>query len=63
VHERRQELQKRARELDIREGLIADAEKRVESKLMQIKESQQRLATAAQQKEESEAARFKGLNA
>ena len=30
---------------------------------MQIKESQQRLATAAQQKEESEAARFKGLNA
>ena len=41
MQERRQELQKRARELDIREGLIADAEKRVESKLMQIKESQQ----------------------
>ena len=36
---------KSARELDIREGLIAHAEKRVESKLMQIKESQQQLAT------------------
>ena len=61
LQERRQELEKRARELDIREGLIADAEKRVESKLMQIKEGQQQLATAAQQKEESEAARFKSL--
>ena len=61
LQERRQELEKRARELDIREGLIADAEKRVESKLMQIKEGQQQLATAAQQKEEGEAARFKSL--
>jgi flagellar motility protein MotE (MotC chaperone) len=61
LQERRQELEKRARELDIREGLIADAEKRVESKLMQIKEGQQQLATAAQKKEEAEAARFKSL--
>ncbi len=61
LQERRQELDKRARELDIREGLIADAEKRVESKLMKVREGQQQLATAAQQKEESEAARFKSL--
>jgi flagellar motility protein MotE (MotC chaperone) len=61
LQERRQELEKRARELDIREGLLADAEKRVESKLMQIKEGQQQLATAAQQKDEAEAARFKSL--
>jgi flagellar motility protein MotE (MotC chaperone) len=61
LQERRQELEKRARELDIREGLIADAEKRVESKLMQIKEGQQQLAAAAQKKEEAEAARFKSL--
>jgi flagellar motility protein MotE (MotC chaperone) len=61
LQERRQELEKRARELDIREGLIADAEKRVESKLMQIRESQQQLAAAAQKKEEAEAARFKSL--
>ena len=61
LQERRQELEKRARELDIREGLIADAEKRVESKLMQIKEGQQQLSTAAQKKDEAEAARFKSL--
>jgi flagellar motility protein MotE (MotC chaperone) len=63
LQERRQELEKRARELDIREGLIADAEKRVESKLMQIKEGQQQLAAEAQKKDEAEAeaARFKGL--
>jgi flagellar motility protein MotE (MotC chaperone) len=61
LQERRQELDKRARELDIREGLIADAEKRVESKLMQIKEGEQELAVAAQKKDEVEAARFKSL--
>jgi flagellar motility protein MotE (MotC chaperone) len=61
LQQRRQELEKRARELDIREGLIADAEKRVESKLLQIKESQQQLVTATQKKDEAEAARFKGL--
>jgi flagellar motility protein MotE (MotC chaperone) len=61
LQQRRQELEKRARELDIREGLIADAEKRVESKLMQVKESQQQLVTATQKKDEAETARFKGL--
>jgi flagellar motility protein MotE (MotC chaperone) len=61
LQQRRQELEKRARELDIREGLIADAERRVESKLMQVKEGQQQLATAVQKKDEAEAARFKGL--
>ena len=61
LQERRQELERRARELDIREGLIADAEKRVESKLLQIKEGQQQLVTAEQKKEENEAARFKSL--
>jgi flagellar motility protein MotE (MotC chaperone) len=61
LQERRQELEKRARELDIREGLIADAEKRVESKLMQIKEGREQLAVEAHKKEDAEAARFKGL--
>jgi flagellar motility protein MotE (MotC chaperone) len=61
LQERRQELDKRARELDIREGLIAGAEKRVDSKLTEIKEGQAQLATAAQKKDEAEAARFKGL--
>jgi flagellar motility protein MotE (MotC chaperone) len=61
LQERRQELDKRARELDIREGLIAEAEKRVDSKLTEIKEGQAQLATAVQIKDEAEAARFKGL--
>jgi flagellar motility protein MotE (MotC chaperone) len=61
LQERRQELDKRSRELDIREGLIAEAEKRVDSKLAQIKEGQAQLAVAEQKKDEAEAARFKGL--
>jgi flagellar motility protein MotE (MotC chaperone) len=58
---RRQELDKRGRELDIREGLIAEAEKRVDSKLAEIKQGEAQLATATQKKDEAEAARFKGL--
>jgi flagellar motility protein MotE (MotC chaperone) len=61
LQERRQELDKRGRELDIREGLIAEAEKRVEGKLAQIKENEAALTTAAQKKDAAEAARFKGL--
>jgi flagellar motility protein MotE (MotC chaperone) len=61
LQERRQELDKRARELDIREGLIAEAERRVDSKLAEIKEGQAQLAAAEQKRDEVEAARFKGL--
>jgi flagellar motility protein MotE (MotC chaperone) len=59
--ERRQELDKRARELDIREGLIAEAEKRMEARLAEIKTTQAQLVVAAEKKDEAEAARFKGL--
>lgn len=61
LQERRQELDKRARELDIREGLIGEAEKRVDAKLTEIKEGQAQLAVAAQKKDEAEAARLKSL--
>jgi flagellar motility protein MotE (MotC chaperone) len=61
LSERRQELDKRARELDIREGLIGEAEKRIEAQLAEIKEGQAQLATAAEKKDEAEVARFKGL--
>jgi flagellar motility protein MotE (MotC chaperone) len=59
--ERRQELDKRARELDIREGLITEAEKRIGARLAEIKEGQAQLATAAEKRDEAEAARLKGL--
>jgi len=59
--ERRQELDKRARELDIREGLLAEAEKRIEAQLAEIKQGQAQLATAEEKKDQAEAARFKSL--
>jgi len=61
LQERRQELDTRARELDIRESLIKAAEKRVEGQLAEMKEVESRIAAETQQKDEAEAARFKGL--
>ena len=61
LQERRQELDTRARELDIREGLLAAAEKRVEARLTEIKEDQAQLVAAAEKKDEAGAARLKGL--
>jgi flagellar motility protein MotE (MotC chaperone) len=61
LQERRQELDARARELDIREGLIAAAEKRVEGKISELKQAQAQLGTAEQRKDEAEIARLKSL--
>jgi flagellar motility protein MotE (MotC chaperone) len=61
LSERRQELDKRARELDIREGLVAEAEKRVEARLAEIKAAEAQVASATEKKDAAEAARFKGL--
>jgi flagellar motility protein MotE (MotC chaperone) len=58
---RRQELEARAREIDIRENLIKSAEKRIESRIEELKATEARIGTASQQKNEAEAARFKGL--
>lgn len=61
LQERRQELDARARELDIRESLIQGAEKRMDAKLAEIKETEGRIKVETQQKDDAEAARFKGL--
>jgi flagellar motility protein MotE (MotC chaperone) len=61
LKDRRVELEKRARELDIREGLVAEAEKRIDLKLTEVKDTESRLTVAAQKKDEAEAARLKGL--
>lgn len=61
LQERRQELDKRARELDIREGLIAEAEKRVNARLAEIKDAKAQLTTAEKQRDSAENARLKGL--
>jgi flagellar motility protein MotE (MotC chaperone) len=61
LQQRRQELDTRARELDIRESLLKNTEKRIETQLSELKEVEARITTATQQKDEAEAARFKGL--
>jgi flagellar motility protein MotE (MotC chaperone) len=58
---RRQELEARAREIDIRESLLKSAEKRIESKVEELKGVESRISTATGQKNEADAARFKGI--
>jgi len=61
LQERRQELDARARELDIRESLIKAAEKRMEGQLAELKATEGRITVATQQKDEAMVARFKSL--
>jgi flagellar motility protein MotE (MotC chaperone) len=61
LQERRQELETRAREVDIRESLLKAAEKRIETKVDEMKGVESRITAAAQQKEEADNARFKGI--
>ena len=58
---RRQELDARAREIDIRESLLKAAEKRIEARVEEMKAVEARVATATTQKTEADAARFKGI--
>jgi flagellar motility protein MotE (MotC chaperone) len=61
LQERRQQLDTRARELDIREGLLAAAEKRVEARLSELKEVEAHIAAASEKKDEAETIRLKSL--
>ena len=61
LQQRRQELDARARELDIRESLIKAAEKRIEGQLAELKETESRITTETEQRDAAQAARFKGL--
>jgi flagellar motility protein MotE (MotC chaperone) len=61
LQSRRQELEARAREIDIRESLLKAAEKRAESRVEELKAIESRITTATQQKSEADAARFKGI--
>jgi flagellar motility protein MotE (MotC chaperone) len=58
---RRQELEARAREIDIRESLLKAAEKRAEARVEELKGIESRITGASQQKAEEETARFKGI--
>jgi flagellar motility protein MotE (MotC chaperone) len=61
LQSRRQELDARAREIDIRESLLKAAEKRIESRVEELKAVESRISTANGQKNEADAARFKGI--
>jgi flagellar motility protein MotE (MotC chaperone) len=61
LQQRREELDARARELDIRESLIKAAEKRMDGRLTELKEVEARIKVETGQKNEAELARFKGL--
>jgi flagellar motility protein MotE (MotC chaperone) len=61
LQSRRQELEQRAREIEIRESLLKAAEKRIETKVEELKAIEQRAAAEKEQTTEAENARFKGL--
>jgi flagellar motility protein MotE (MotC chaperone) len=61
LQSRRLELEARAREIDIRESLLKAAEKRIESKVQEMKAVESRIAVVTEQKTEADAAHFKGI--
>jgi flagellar motility protein MotE (MotC chaperone) len=61
LQERRQEIDARARELEIREGLLKAAELRLEARVTELKAMEARVAAATAAKDNSDTARFKGL--
>src|SRR4029453_9960376 len=58
---RRQELEQRAREIEIRESLLKSAEKGIEGPGGERKAAEAKISTATGQKAEQDAARFKGI--
>jgi flagellar motility protein MotE (MotC chaperone) len=58
---RRQEIEARAREVDIRESLLKAAEKRLDSRVEELKGVESRISTASGQKGDAEATRFKSI--
>jgi flagellar motility protein MotE (MotC chaperone) len=58
LRDRNQELDARKRELDMRENLIKAAEKRLEAKVTELKDTEARVNTAFGNRDKAEAARF-----
>jgi flagellar motility protein MotE (MotC chaperone) len=58
---RRQELDTRSREIEIRESLLKAAEKRIDSKSEEAKATEAKITAANGEKAEADAARFKGI--
>jgi len=58
---RREQLDARSRELDMRESLLKAAEKRVEAKVAELKEVETRVKTEMGNRDKAEEQRFKGI--
>jgi len=58
---RRQELEARQREIDIRESLLKEAEKRIQTKVDQMKAFEAKAQSEKDQKADADNARFKGI--
>ncbi len=61
LQQRREELDTRARELEMRESLIQSAEKRIDSHLNELKDIESQIKTETQQNNAAEGARLKAL--
>jgi flagellar motility protein MotE (MotC chaperone) len=61
LQDRRQELDARAREIDIRENLLKAMEKKLEARAAELKDIEARIGSAGQKKEEADAAKLKNL--
>ncbi|HEU5018367.1 MAG TPA: flagellar protein FlbB [Pseudolabrys sp.] len=61
LQERRKQLDLRSRELDMRESLLKAAEKRVEARVMELKELESKISTAVDNRDKAEAKRFAAL--
>jgi flagellar motility protein MotE (MotC chaperone) len=61
LQQRRQELETRAREMEVRDSLLKAAEKRIEQRLEELKATEARLTGVANKKDEAEIAKFKSL--
>lgn len=61
LQERRKELDKRSRDLDMRESLLKAAEKRVEARVNELKELEQKVKIASGTRGKKQEEHFKGL--
>jgi flagellar motility protein MotE (MotC chaperone) len=58
---RRQELDTRAREMEVRDSLVKEAERRLDNRASELKDIEERINAATQKKEEADAGRLKNL--
>jgi flagellar motility protein MotE (MotC chaperone) len=61
LQQRRQELETRAREMEVRDSLLRAAEKRIEQRLQDLKDAETRISGASAKRDEEDQAKFKSL--